>query len=198
MKIRTIVFALLTAFLSAAMAAEGADAADACADCHGDDGVAPKAGVPHLNGQLLGALEGGIEKFRNGSRPGKAFGHDPAGLDSARMTEILKRYSASKAVRPKQANINPALVTRGDAVYLNRCADCHPDNGRESDKEAPLMAAQDMEYMVKQIGYFVEGKRKFAFKMDDAFRGLSMDDLTAVAHFFASQDQEVAKKKKRR
>lgn len=196
MKICIFVSALLAVLT--ATTAYGATSTDACADCHGTDGIAAKSGIPHLNGQLLDYLEGSIDNFKNAGRPGRAFGHDAATLGGAQMTDILKRYSTAKAVRPKQANVNPALVARGETVFQDRCADCHPDNGRESDKDAPLMAAQDMEYMVKQMGYFTEGKRKFAFKMDESFHGLSMDDLTAVAHFFASQDQEVAKKKKRR
>lgn len=198
MKSYLLVSVLLAAVATSAMGADAASGTDSCADCHGVDGVAAKSGVPHLNGQLPGYLEDSIDKFKSSARPGRTFGHEPAGLNAAQMTEILKRYSAAKALRPKQTKVDPALVMRGEAVYQDRCADCHPDNGRESDKDAPLMAGQDLEYLINQMGNFVEGKRKFAFKMDDAFRGLSGDDLTATAHFFASQDQEVAKKKKRR
>lgn len=42
--------------------------------------------------------------------------------------------------------------------------------------------------MLKQIRLFVGGKRKFGFFQDDAFKGQSLEDLDAVAHFFASQD----------
>lgn len=198
MKSYLCISALLGALANPVTAADAAASPESCADCHGADGVAAKAGTPHLNGQLHGYLESSIARFKDNSRPGVAFGHAPAGLDSARMTEILKTYSAAKVARPKQAAINPALLARGETVYGNRCADCHPDNGRESDKDSPLVAAQDVDYLIKQSNLFVEGKRKFAFGMADAFRGLSADDLAAVSHFFASQEQEAAKKKKRR
>ena len=200
MKKRILVSTLLVFLVSSACGADQAGGTEDCADCHGADGLAAKSGIPHLNGQLLGYLEASIANFRNKSRPGVAFGHDPAGIDAARMTDILKRYSATKAVRPPSAAINPSLVARGETVYNNRCADCHPDNGRESERDSPLMAAQNVDYLIKQTALFVDGKRKFAFKMDDAFRGLSADDLTSVAHFFASQNQEPepVKKKRRR
>lgn len=187
---------LLVAVTTAVIAAEADEASrgDSCVDCHGLDGIASKARVPHLNGQLLEYLESSLDKFRRTERPGRAFGHD----DAARITELLKHYSTVKVVRPKQPNVNPVLALRGETIYQNRCADCHPDNGRESDKSAALMAGQDLDYLVTQMSYFVDGKRKFAFKMDDSFRGLSTDDLTSVAHFFASQEQQSAKKRRRR
>ena len=80
-------------------------------------------------------------------------------------------------------------MAKGEALYKRRCADCHPNNGRESKRDAPLLAAQNLDYLMEQKRAFVSGKRQFVFLMDDAFRGLSLADLDSVAHFFASQEQ---------
>jgi len=40
--------------------------------------------------------------------------------------------------------------------------------------------------------------RKFPFLMDGAYKDLSDDDLTAVAHFFAAQDQVAPQQGRRR
>lgn len=176
-----------------------AEGAPSCVACHGIDGVAVKPGVPHLNGQLPAYLEHSVEQYRKDARPGRGPAHDPAALDDPQTAEILKTYGAAKAVRPKQDKVDAQLAVRGEVVYQDRCADCHPDNGRESEKDAPLMAAQDLGYMIGQINLFVEGKRKFAYMMSRAFKGVPAADLEAVAHFFASQDQvpPPPKKKKR-
>ena len=198
MKTSILVACFLTAIATRAAGADETSGSPLCADCHGVDGISTERGIPHLNGQLLPYLESSMEKFKTSGRPRGSAKHVPNGVDNAQMTEILKGYSTSKAVRQKSPKIDPALVAKGDSIYLNRCASCHPDNGRDSDKDAPLVAAQDLDYMITQTGYFVDGKRKYTFKMDDAFRGLTGVELTAVAHFFANQDQETPKKKKRR
>lgn len=178
--------------------AENEPPAGPCAECHGVDGIAAKAGIPHLNGQLLGYLEDSMAQFRSGRRPGRAFGHEPAGIDDAQVMEILKHYSTVKAVRQKQDKLDSQLVEKGGTLYQNRCADCHPDNGRESDNGAPLMAAQGIDYLLKQGRHFMEGKRKYAMMMERSFQKFSDADLEAVAHFFASQDQLNPQKNKKR
>lgn len=191
-------FVVLAVFSASAACADSDPAKSPCAECHGVDGVAIKSGIPHLNGQLLDYLELSIAQFKAGRRPGSAFGHAPAGIDDAAVAEVLKQYSTAKAVRPKQDKVDPELVARGAALYQDRCMDCHPDNGRESDKDAPLVAAQDLEYIIKQGRHFVDGKRKYALMMEKSFQGLSDADLAALAHFFASQEQLAQKLKKRR
>jgi cytochrome c553 len=79
--------------------------------------------------------------------------------------------------------------------------DCHIDNGRGSDKDAPLLAGQELTFLIQQTLAFKSGVRKFPFMMDDAYRGLTADELSATAHFFAAQDANApppGKKKWRR
>lgn len=189
---------VLALSISSLAFADSDPATSPCAECHGVDGVAVKSGIPHLNGQILGYLETSMAQFKSGRRPGSAFGHEPAGIDGAALGEVLKHYSAAKSVRPKSEQLDAKLVEKGETLYQNRCADCHPDNGRESDKDAPLMAAQDLAYLLKQGRHFMDGKRKYVLMMDKAFQGLSDTDFEAVAHFFASQDQLGAPKSKKR
>jgi sulfide dehydrogenase cytochrome subunit len=189
---------ILAIALSSAAYADNDPAAFPCAECHGIDGIAAKSGIPHLNGQIQRYLQDAMAQFKSASRPGRAFGHEPAGIDDAQVMEVLKRYSAEKSVRPKQAKLDPLLIEKGGEIYQNRCADCHVDNGRESDKEAPLMAAQDVDYLIKQGHHFIDGKRKYPMMMDKSYQGLSDGDLEAVAHFFASQDQLSSQKTKKR
>ena len=166
-----------------------------CSECHGTDGLGFKPGIPHLNAQAEALLTDMINAFRQGKRSTKVKDHrDIAATDVA---PLAKHYAQQKAERPKSAT-SPELVVRGEALYLKRCADCHVDNGRDSDKEAPLTAAQDLNYLVAQTLAFKTGERKFPYLMDGAYRDLSEEDLTAVAHFFAAQDQIAPQQKRRR
>jgi cytochrome c553 len=157
-----------------------------CTECHGSDGLGFKPGVPHINGQPEGLLGNMLNAFREGKRSTKVKTHRD--ITAANVAPLAKHYAEQKAQRPKSAT-KPELVARGETLYLNRCADCHVDNGRDSDKEAPLMAAQEMTYLIAQTLAFKSGERKFPFLMDGAYKDLSEDDLTAIAHFFAAQDQ---------
>ncbi len=180
---------------SRVQAAEGTDITSNCNECHGTDGLGFKPSVPHLNGQPDHLLTSMINAFQQGKRPTKVKMHRD--IAAADVAPLAKHYSLQKAQRPKTAT-SPELVARGEALYLKRCADCHVDNGRDSDKEAPLTAAQDLNYLIEQTLAFKTGQRKFPFLMDGAYKNLSDEDLTAIAHFFAAQEQEIPKKRRRR
>jgi sulfide dehydrogenase cytochrome subunit len=183
---------LLTAALlfgSTAVKAQGTAGANLtsnCSECHGADGLGFKPGIPHLNGQPEALLSEMIASFQQGKRSTKVKVHHD--IPASDVAPLAKHYAAQKVQRPKSAT-KPELVAAGEALYLKRCADCHIDNGRDSDKEAPLMAAQDLAYLIAQTLAFKSGERKFPFLMDGAYKDLSDEDLTAIANFFAAQDQ---------
>ncbi len=158
-----------------------------CVRCHGLDGIAKQPAMPHLNGQLDSYLLASMKRLQKGKLPTEVANHVPAALPESELAAIARYYQAVKATRPVQET-DPEKVARGEVVFRNRCNDCHGDFGREADKDAPLMAGQDLQHLLKQIRLFVSGKRKFGFLQDDAFKGQSLEDLDAVAHFFASQD----------
>jgi sulfide dehydrogenase cytochrome subunit len=171
----------------------------ACAGCHGANGIASQPRTPHLNGQLPAFLVHAMQSYANGTRPTEVSEHKT--FPPIEFEGMAKFYGSQGALpRPTQAS-DPAVVARGEKIYGNRCADCHGDSGRESDKDAPLMAAQDKAFMAAQAFLFKTGVRKFPFLMDDAYRDLSDDDLAAVAEYFSVQDQLApagGKKRKRR
>lgn len=181
-----LVTLLLSLGLSIAIAADTAPAVLApCLECHGVTGVAAKPGVPHLDGQHEQYLRDSMRAFAIESRKSSAVAHK--GLSRDALGAIVTHYAGQKVTRPRPTT-DAALVARGETIYNNRCADCHMDNGRESDKDAPIMARQDPDYLSRQMIAFRKGDRRFPTMMDDAFRGLSEADLMAVAHFFGAQD----------
>jgi sulfide dehydrogenase cytochrome subunit len=194
---------MLTLLAAASLPAVANDAVQAaCGRCHGADGVAASAGTPHLNGQHAGYLIESMEAFRAKKRPTAVPEHQAA-LKPEDLQAAVDLYAGSKGARPKQET-NAEKVAKGEEIYGKRCMNCHLDNGRDYEQEAPLLAGQDLAYMNAQNKLFVSGKRKFAMRQDEAYKGLSETDLEAVSHFFASQDQfapkgpEGKKKKKAR
>ena len=185
---RSLVFSFCMLAGSITSAATPEELTQVCVQCHGADGVSSVAKTPHLNGQSVDYLEETISALAKGDRLSGIDNHVPKAWSRKDIAAIAKYYANSKGVRAVQTT-NPEKVAAGRQIYLKRCADCHPDNGRQSEHDAPLMAAQNLDYLIEQAQAFVTGKRKFVFMMDDAFRGLKTTELESVSHFFASQDQ---------
>lgn len=185
-------------FGSAAAAAQGkpdAELVSACVSCHGADGIAIEPDAPHLDGQPEAILTDMITSLQQAKRLTKVKMHRD--VATADIAPLARHYAEQKVQRPKSAT-KPELVVRGDTLYQDRCAKCHIDNGRDSDKGAPLMAAQKPDYLIAQMQAFKSGQRKFPFLMDDAYLGLSDEDLAAIANFFAAQDQVAPQQGRRR
>lgn len=180
---------LLVVLLAAALPVAAQTVAESllktCAVCHGANGVAAKPDVPHMDGQKPLYLADSLRSFADRSRPTAVPQH--AGLTADQIAALASHY-AGQAIVHGRAQADAALVAKGEVIYNNRCADCHFDAGRDADKDAPLLAAQNLDYLIAQTLAFRQGTRKFPMMMDDAYQGLSAADLTAVAHFFAAQD----------
>jgi cytochrome c553 len=65
-----------------------------CAACHGVEGIAKSADVPHLAGQHELYLFNQIKAFRSGKRPHKEMRYMSRQLSDAEMREIARHYAA--------------------------------------------------------------------------------------------------------
>lgn len=182
---------LICGLLAAGPALAGPDAQALlapCERCHGADGISSAPHIPHLNGQLANYLVDDLSALAEGRRSSAVPGHVPESWSIAEVRAVARYFEGQRAMRPPQP-VSAGKVAEGEAIYQRRCAECHPDNGRGSEFDSPLLAAQNLQYLVNEIGLFLSGERKFVYKMDEAFRGLSREELESVAHFFASQPQ---------
>ena len=187
-----LLFGAALALLPPAMAASPIEN---CIDCHGTDGVAAEDDTPHLNGQPEHLLAGMMNAFREGRRPPKILMHRE--IRAVNVEPIAAHYARQKAQRPRQS-VKLELVARGEALHWQHCADCHMDNGRDSDKDAPLTAGQNLDYLINQARAFKSGARALPATTELTFRELTQDDLVAIAHFYAAQDQQAPKEGRRR
>ena len=76
-----------------ARAGDVSEALAQCAACHGVDGVAKSADVPHLAGQQELYLFNQIKAFRSGARPHKEMRLMSRQLSDAEMREIARHYA---------------------------------------------------------------------------------------------------------
>ncbi len=123
----------------AAAAHEGAVAGDAaagkelyaaqCASCHGQN--AEGAFGPALAGA---AIVGNAEQFNSIVKGGTGSGMPPFAQLSDKELADLRAYLGSlgggEAAAPAAAGeVDPALMSEGEKIYLTSCASCHQPNG---------------------------------------------------------------------
>jgi sulfide dehydrogenase cytochrome subunit len=196
------VFTLLLAWIGMVSAAHSQTleaTLSGCGLCHGPAGIAQTPDTPHLDKQLRGVIEEAMVAYSESRRITSVPEHRQVRLDL--FSGIADFYgSQTGGKRPPQA-VDAIKVAQGEVVYNRRCSKCHDDAGRESDNDAPLLAGQNLEYLIKQVASYRDGSRKQPGMMERASRGLSEEEWIATAHFFASQDSvapAIEKKKRRR
>jgi len=84
-------------FIAGAGAAQAGDLSDVlmqCAACHGADGIAKSADVPHLAGQHELYLFNQIKAFKTGRRAHKEMRFMSRQMSEAEMREIARYYAA--------------------------------------------------------------------------------------------------------
>ncbi len=96
MRLKTFLLPILLLVSSATCAGAGdlSDVIVQCAACHGADGIAKSADVPHLAGQHELYLFNQIKAFRSGKRPHEEMRYMSRQLSEAEMREIARHYAA--------------------------------------------------------------------------------------------------------
>ncbi|WP_218768522.1 c-type cytochrome [Vibrio parahaemolyticus] len=169
-----------------------------CEACHGPNGVSSDTNIPTIAGipefnffdQMLRYLEG---------RPSASVNHvygDTSqkkgdmmtivkSLSEAQIEELAKHYAGLEFVPAKQS-FDQALAMKGKAIHAKSCENCHSEGGSNALDEASILAGQQKGYLATTLQQFKQGKRSVDKKMDEAFKGLSSDDLNALVEYYAS------------
>lgn len=136
--------------------AAGQAKAALCADCHGSDGVAPMAGVPHLAGQNAQYLAKQLRDFREPMRPFRGdfpgvrkqalMSHQAAGLGAADIDDITAWFASRPCAQPSAAK--PAAMP---TAVKQVCANCHGETGRANSPLVPHLSGQKADYLIEQM-----------------------------------------------
>jgi cytochrome c553 len=99
--------------------------------------------------------------------------------DSSReVADALMRMGADAALKAKATERGGSTATF--------CANCHGASGISAIPEVPNLAAQNPDYLLKQIELFVTGGRKNAF-MEGLMKALSPDERAELVLFYSSR-----------
>ena len=131
-----VVFAVTLGLLAASVtwAADAGPAmlADACAPCHGTDGMSPGA-IPALSGKSAGYIVQRMLEFKAGAREGTVMNRIAKGYTDAEIAAVAQHFAAlGQTCRSR----------RGRAVGAGRRLRTVPRHGRQESRRHPGAVGQ--------------------------------------------------------
>ncbi len=159
-----------------------------CAACHTTEGWGTNDGVfPQLSGQHRSVVIKQLADIRAGNRDNpemlpfakrSAFGDAQAISDVALYIDTLK-------MNPRPGYGKGGDMEKVERIYFNKCAQCHGTNGQgDAEKYYPRIHGQHYEYLLRQLKWIQEGKRRNANKiMMRKIKRMKQEDLELIADY---------------
>jgi cytochrome c553 len=172
----------LLASMPAANAADDIEAkAQACAACHGNNGVPsdPKS-IPVIWGQEQSYLMKQLRDFRNGERNSAVMSPLAKNLAEADLRPMAA-YFAAKPWPARRAAAKPASPPKS----LAQCQACHQPNF-QGGMPAPRLAGLSYEYLVASMRAFAADQRTNNLDMPKFMRMLSEKERSAIARYVSA------------
>jgi cytochrome c553 len=165
-----------------AVAADDIEAkAEACAACHGANGVPvdPKT-IPVIWGQEQSYLMKQLRDFRNGARSSAVMSPMAKNLAEADLRKIAA-YFAAKPWPARRASAKAPAAPKAVA----QCQACHQPNFRGG-MPAPRLAGLSYEYLAASMRAFATEERTNNLDMPKFMRMLSERERNAIARYVSA------------
>jgi len=194
---RVLVFLFLVT-PAGTMAAD--ELAGECNDCHGDGGVSHWDDVPTIAGLDAFSASDALYSYRDKarpcissawrqgdtSRPETDMCAETANLSDDDVEALAEHYAKLDFVPAKQ-DFDAALAEKGKSKHAASCDRCHSEAGSNPEDEASILAGQWRGYLKRAFAEYRSGEREQLDKMKEEMDKLSDDDVTALLHYYASQ-----------
>ncbi len=159
---------------------------DTCGACHGEGGSSKMENVPSLAGQPALFLTNQLILMREKLRPVEAMEPFLKGLKDDEIVALAEHYARLKP-EPSGEAVDQAIVARGaELAQQMRCVSCHKA-GYEGQEQMPRLAPQRIDYLIKSLTEYREGKR---YGIDTSMNGVMYRvpdrDIRALAHYLGS------------
>jgi cytochrome c553 len=159
-----------------------------CASCHSENGISPLENIPSLAHQPEPYLRRQLQFLRNGMRKNALMTPQAAALTDQDIATLSGYFSALPPPPDNTApDDKPELSQAGESLAAaHRCASCHTD-GYAGTELTPRLAGQREDYLGKALHDYKSGARSGTAiaAMAEAARGLSDDDIAALAHYLS-------------
>jgi sulfide dehydrogenase cytochrome subunit len=171
-----------------------------CDGCHGAGGVSEWSDMPTIAGIDAFTHSEALYVYRDNARlcRDSEYRRGDTSRAATNMCDVVSDMSdddietiaehyASLPFVPAMQKFDAALATDGEQLHLQHCNLCHSAGGSDPEDEAGILAGQWFGYLESTFAEYRSGDRDqpgwMKLKMDE----LSDDDVTALLHYYASQ-----------
>ena len=169
----------------------GAEKAEVCFGCHGEEGNSEVPMFPKLAGQSARYIVKQIFDFQGGTRTEETMAGMAMMVENRADAQDIAAYFAKQ----KRMTGVPAegdaikLADKGKALYTKlTCITCHGESGEGKASLFPVIGGQHKDYLVKQLQDLRSGERKNdkTNLMAPLAKKMSDDQIEAVAEYMSS------------
>ena len=176
-----VVFAVTLGLLVAPALLWAADAspamlADACAPCHGTDGMSPGA-IPALSGKSADYIVQRMLEFKAGDREGTVMNRIAKGYTDAEIAAVAQHFAVLGQVAAAGGAAPSALA--------DACAPCHGTDGM-SPGAIPALSGRSAAYITQRMLEFKAGARQGTV-MNRIAKGYDDDEIAAIAQHLGTE-----------
>ena len=157
--------------------------AQACAACHGENGVPTSAVTPIIWGQQSYYLYKDLHDYHSGALDNPVMSPLAKGFTLAQLRQLADYFAA----KTWPAKTSPAKATPGAAAApdgMTNCRACHGEN-YQGGAPAPRLAGQSYEYLLAAMNSFANGERTNNLDMPGFMKALTESQRDAIAHYLA-------------
>jgi sulfide dehydrogenase cytochrome subunit len=160
------------------------DIVTGCDTCHT---ASDATDTPLIDGQPEAYLNMVMQQFREDTRDGKIMGKAMKKYDADQITSLAHHYAQKKWISAT-SDTKLDLVQRGKTLHDAQCDSCHANGGKKTASDMPRLAGQPVEFIELEIRRYQDPAVKLPNQfMRKAVKSLSADDISALAHYYASQ-----------
>lgn len=159
-----------------------------CAGCHGTAGASIGDSIPILAGLPSEYFRRTMQQYKSGVRYSTIMGRIAQGYSDAEIDAMATFFEQQQWVSAS-SQLDPKKVAQGKEIQEQKCARCHLANGQYTEYRLPRIGGQWPDYLalILKIVQNPELKHPVPKFMKKSLKGLTSDELTALAQFFAAQ-----------
>jgi cytochrome subunit of sulfide dehydrogenase len=197
MRGKTIKAALIAGLLTVGASAAADEIASSellafqCAGCHGFNGHSVGPATPSLAGFPEDYFVETMMAYKGETRYATIMDRVARGY-SREDFEAMAAFFAGQPYLPAKQDFDAELATRGAEIHDAQCSTCHSEGGTYPEPDTAPIAGQWAPYLRDSFEDFLVHDRPQPRGMQRRLSALSADDIEALVHYYASQQDPAA------